>query len=289
MRQPFVLYHDFNNGELHIACFSDLHHQHPSHNAKLCDADFQEAADLGCRMLILGDLNDLILLKDPRFQMSSVRKRQKIVDAMFNDAVRHSTERLKPYADFIDMIALGNHETAVLQHRAADFVLSLIGELQHHRSDKLPRIVHGGYKGLFRVQFEQGRWRKSQVWYYDHGRGGGAPVTKGMININRIMRDWEADVYWLGHRCTSISDDQPARYLAKSNHYAVRRRLAFYTAGYEGEIKEEDYNEDGYTLDWAEEHHDTVPAEGYAVVRYELKTTEGDRKVKRKLERGYEI
>jgi hypothetical protein len=265
VRKPFVLHHDFKDSDTcRIACFSDLHIGHPRHQAELLAEDLKEAADLECHIMLLGDLNDLILHCDPRATPSQLGQE----DALLNTAVRETTEVLRPYVDLIDMICVGNHETAVLKHRSYDFVLAVIQELQGYRTRE-NRIYHGGYRGFFRIQFLRGHWRASQTWYYDHGRGGGAPVTKGMIDLSRIMKDWEADVYWMGHKHHSISDDDAElRRLNAQGNIEVRRRLGFFTAGYANAIVEYDYNVMGYVLDYAEERFLANTACGNAIVRY---------------------
>jgi len=35
--------------------------------------------------------------------------------------------------------------------------------------------------------------------YYNHGWGGGGPVTKGAIDYNRLAADVDADIYLMGH------------------------------------------------------------------------------------------
>ena len=297
MRKPFVLHHDFTESPvLRIGCFSDLHHEHPNHDRALHDEDFNEAANQNSRIMIIGDINDLIHPRDPRY--TAARDGRK-VDALVNAAVKSSVDRLKPYADYIDMIGVGNHETSLLKYHGIDFVSFLIGELQHHRSDNLPLIKHGGYRGFFRVQFSRGKWRASQVWYYDHGRGGSAPVTKGMIDLNRLMKDWAADVYWVGHKHNSISDDDAqCRHLSRSNKIVTQRRLAFYTAGYTSMLEEKDYDEDGYTLDYQEERFHGTCSQGNAIVSYThgmklSKSANGKRvnsdTVRRQLEKSIEV
>lgn len=266
MRQPFILYHDFKAGPCRIACFSDPHIGHPGHEATELAEDLAEAKEMKARIIILGDLNDLILQWDPRDSAARHSGRR---DAVLNRAIRDTVETFAPVVDLIDMIAVGNHETAVLKHRSYDFVLGVIQELQKYRKSE-QRIYHGGYRGFFRVQFNRGNFRRSQVWYYDHGRGGSAPVTKGMIDLARVMQDWDADVYWMGHKHKSISDDDAQRrYLTPDNKVGVRRRLAFFTAGYANGFVEHDYDEDGYILSYPEERFHGTSSSGNAIVRYE--------------------
>lgn len=297
MRQPFVLHHDFvKNPVMRLGCFSDLHHDHPAHDKQQCDRDFEEAANLDCRILINGDISDLIFSGDPRY---TAARDDGAVDAVINRALKESANRLTPYADHIDMIGVGNHEASLLKHRGVDFVGLLINELNHHRSKAHPPIYHGGYRGFFRVQFHRANWSGSQVWYYDHGRGGSSPVTKGMIDISRLMKDWSADVYWLGHKHNSISDDDAqCRHLNARNRIVTQRRLAFYTAGYASLLQSRDYDSDGFVLDYAEERFNGTSSQGNAIVSYthSLKSyisLKGSRtqtdSVRRRLEKSIEI
>jgi hypothetical protein len=111
---------------------------------------------------------------------------------------------LKPYADVIDVVGVGNHETASEKYHNVDPTQILVHQLQQLGSP----CAYGGYEGWYRVQF-RGHDRKYWSWSRrdHHGMGGAAPVTKGMIDFARFGLWVEgADCLWVGHKHNRFLD-----------------------------------------------------------------------------------
>lgn len=250
-----------------IACFTDLHIDAPDHDRDLLLRDLEKAKKLNARILIGSEIFSNILPKDLK-RYTRGRDRHNI-DAPINRAVKEAVDTLAPYVNLIDGIGIGNHDTAIIKYHGFDPALSVIERLMMKRDDNLPRIIHMGYTGMFQIVFENGHHRAKDIWWYHHGKGGGAPVTKGMIDINRICQSWFADVYWLGHKHTSISDNSLRMgYLNKEGTLETKQRVAFYTAGYKGKLEPAEYDKDGYILNWGEENFYGLEGQGNALVRY---------------------
>jgi hypothetical protein len=261
---------DYSKQRTHyLALFSDVHLEDDDCDRAAFKRDREEARRLGARMLFNGDLASLILPSDAKRFTSGKHSRQ--YDAIIDLTARDIAEELKEDADLIDVIGEGNHETAVLKYHHADLILQVIGKLSQYRSKSLPPIHHGGYKGFTRYLFHHGdncRVR-SYVVYRFHGTGGGAPVTKGMIDINRIRATYRADLYWIGHKHTSIDDTGLVEIgMNAAGDICSRRLKAVVTAGYKLPFQQRDYS-DGYILDYSDQQL-TAQASGHAIVQLSI-------------------
>jgi len=239
----------FDTTQQHVfqfAFFSDIHRDSATHDGEQFKYDIEEAVEKNCRIYIGGDLGELILPTD-RKRYSKGRDTIE-PDAALNMIQEMHFETLRPYVDYIDWIGWGNHEDSALKYNNYDVIRGVITLLNHERSKALAPIHHGGYKSYIRWRFSQGENRHTQTidMLHFHGKGGSAPVTKGMIDINRLRAHYVADVYWLGHKHTNISDPDSRVVLAQNDHIRQKQVIAFFTAGYQSPYKEEDYNKAGY-------------------------------------------
>jgi hypothetical protein len=233
--------------EFPFAFFSDIHIDSANHAGKQFAYDIQEAVDRQCRIYIGGDLGELILPGDHK----RYSKGRDIIepDAALNMIQEMYFDTLRPYVDFIDWIGWGNHEDSALKYNNYDVIRGVITLLNHERAKDLPPIHHGGYKSYIRWRFSHGENRNTKTIdvLHFHGKGGSSPVTKGMIDVNRLRAYYDADVYWLGHKHTNIADPDVKVTLAQNDQIRKKQCIAFFTAGYQEPFKQEDYNKHGYT------------------------------------------
>lgn len=202
------------NGTVHgFTLLSDLHIGAAHVDYSIIRRELATAGERGDRILVNGDVFDLILTGDKkRFTGDVLHPRLQGRQDLVNAAVEMAVELLSPYAPQIDMIGLGNHETAVSKYHSVDVLSILIHELQKTIPRRTKHTIHyGGYTGFIDYR---SRWAGPQqtkerhgiansqrlVIYYHHGAGGSAPVTKGMIDFNRRDTFIDADVLWLGHK-----------------------------------------------------------------------------------------
>jgi len=173
--------------------------------------DMEDAREHGARILMPGDIFDLILPKDHRRYMASVLIPQiRDRDDQINSLVQHGIQLMKPYADLIDMIGMGNHEYSILKYHSVDVTRLLLDGLNEHlrQSGSEHRIAHGGYCGYVQytdvVAGYDASVRNQKVCMFDvlyhHGGGSESPVTKGMIDISRKRVNWVYDLFIFGHK-----------------------------------------------------------------------------------------
>lgn len=199
--------------EFGLTLMSDLHVGAAHVDYRLIKEELARAADLEDRVLINGDVFDMVLTKDvKRFTPDVLHPRLQGRRNIVNEAIEWASELLSPVAHLIDMVGCGNHETKIEQFHNFDPIAALVHELQKaaRKKDREHRVHHGGYTGFvdYRLRWANAagkapdRKAKGRRWvlYYHHGSGQGAPVTRGLIDFNRRDTFVHADAIWLGHK-----------------------------------------------------------------------------------------
>jgi hypothetical protein len=232
---------------------SDLHFGAAWCDRALIRSDLQWARKHNARIRIAGDVWDLILPKDrKRFVPSCLDPELRGKDNILNAALDLACRELGPYADLIEMIGCGNHETAITKHHGADMVALLIDRL----STPKHQIHHGGYTGAIVQHFRRkdGGGCRWVVWYH-HGKGGAAPVSKGMIDFNRFstyVRD--ADVLWCGHKHHRwVEDTSELRVPLTGNDFEIYPRKHIMTGAYDRGNHPQHDDDGNYVSDFATE------------------------------------
>jgi len=189
---------------------SDHHIGSANTDYKLIEAEIKAALGHGDRILLNGDLLDLVLVKDhKRFDPDALHPRLRGRRNIVNEAIAWAVELLSPAAHLIDMIGVGNHETFIERFHNFDPTQVIVYELEKLARKKVHNhVIHyGGYTGFvdYRMRFSRVTERTSAggarwVIYYHHGSGSAAPVTKGMIDFNRKDTWVDADLIWMGHK-----------------------------------------------------------------------------------------
>jgi hypothetical protein len=194
---------------LSIMLTSDVHF-----DSVVCDLDLftkhlRIAEQTQSPVLIAGDLLDAMQGKwDPRRQPEDL-KHEYAVSAYYDAIVMDCARFLAKFDIPLYILALGNHETGVLRHSNTD----LLGNVAYQL-----RVEHGkqaeamGYWGYLRVMFKykHGSAGASKLLYWHHGVSSGAPVTKGMIQVNRQGVYLQAPDFVLnGHNHQSYSTPVP--------------------------------------------------------------------------------
>lgn len=186
-----------------LTLLSDLHIGAPNINYRLIEKELKDARRRNDRILINGDVFDGILHSDAkRFSPDCIHPRLHGRRDVLNSAIEWAVDLLQPYADLIDVIGIGNHETALEKHHSIDPVRVLCYDLTR----KLARpcqdhVIHyGGYKGFVDYRLGGLRW----VLYYYHGKGHGqANSTKDFENESLQVENVGA--IWLGHKHQSLA------------------------------------------------------------------------------------
>lgn len=191
----------------YIYCISDVHFGNALCDETKFKSDLEEAKKLNADIFIIGDFFDAIYSGDPRYKSSVLASWLWGTDTPLNKAIHEAETLLKPYAGNIRLISLGNHEHTIIKYHVNDPISTLINNLN---IDLPPdqHIRHGGYIGFFQYvtrTSEKGQTNTFDIMYY-HGKGGSAPVTKGMIDFNRMAASFNYDALLMGHNHFRMGD-----------------------------------------------------------------------------------
>lgn len=185
------------NWEQWVLLTADRHLDNPHCKRAMVKRHLDQAVERGAFNIDLGDSFCAMQGKtDPRHQKGSVGEGQGVND-YFGTLLRQHFEFFKPYVSVLAVAGLGNHETKIIKHSEIDLTRALVDRLRDNGS----KVVRGGYRGWVRCMFESDNGaRYSRTIYYDHGSGGGGPVTKGVIQTNRrAAMLCDADIVASGH------------------------------------------------------------------------------------------
>jgi hypothetical protein len=218
---------------------SDLHYGHPAVDKRRIRADLDAARRLGARVLVNGDVFDGINKRDKRYALSQQDAALQGRDDMARAAVELAYRELEHYADIIDVIGVGNHEEAWLRQCSTDLVGLLIDRLNTglEKQGSEHRIRHGGIQGYIRTRFtfERPGGKGNSVSHdllYQHGAGGDAPVTKGSIDANRRLVNFDYDALTFGHKHNKTQGEDTFLYLSPNGRIRQRERIYLQTGSY---------------------------------------------------------
>lgn len=184
-----------SKAEAWLLWMSDEHWDHPKCKLDLLKAHHDEAVERGALIIKVGDTFCAMQGRgDPRGDKESVRSEHWGGDYL-DRLVKTAANWYAPWKDNIAVIGLGNHETSVYKHHETCLVERLTQSLQ----DKGGIARKGGYCGWIRAMMSRFQQRFSHRAFYHHGFGGGGPVTKGLIDFNRIAEWVDADSIISGH------------------------------------------------------------------------------------------
>ncbi len=169
-----------------IAILSDLHWDNPDCDRDLLKKDLDYCVENDIPVLLNGDTFCLMQGKyDPRSSKNKIRPEH--AKANYLDAVvETAVEWFTPYAEIITLIGYGNHETSILRRQETDVIQRFVSMLNYNAKPTQPVYV-GGYGGSLSIYHKKGSSSKCYNIHYFHGSGGGGIVTRGSINITRML------------------------------------------------------------------------------------------------------
>ena len=179
---------------------SDLHWDNPKCDRETLKRHLDYAVSQEAVIAVNGDFLCVMQgLADPRKSKKDIRpehNKANYFDAIIEDAV----DWFAPYANHLQFIGYGNHETNILKRQETDLLRRFVDLFNYTHKPSKP-IWLGGYGGWLTVQFHVTKTiRKSYAIHYYHGSGGGGIVTKGVIqNQRRDAMTEGADCVWMGH------------------------------------------------------------------------------------------
>lgn len=185
--------------EQYVLLTGDRHHDnvHTDHGLEKRHLDL--AVERDAPIIDVGDLFCAMQGKyDPRKNANALRPEHR--GENYFDALLDTAEQFySPYARQFAVIGMGNHETAILKRQQINLTYNLTRRLRRHNDNAAPFM--GGYGGWVVFRFDQGgRKVQSLRLKYFHGSGGGGPVTRGVIQSNRMAVNYpDANIIVSGH------------------------------------------------------------------------------------------
>lgn len=178
---------------------TDVHHDNPKCRQDLEKKHLEQAKERNAIVIDNGDLFCAMQGKyDKRSNKDSLRPEHqtgKYLDALVNTAA----DFYGPYAHLFAVLGKGNHETAICGRHETDLTDRLAASLRERTKCN---VLSGGYGGWVKFVFKFGKsqFRASKLLYHYHGTGGGGPVTRGVIQTNRMaVFNPDPDIIFTGH------------------------------------------------------------------------------------------
>jgi hypothetical protein len=168
---------------------ADRHWDNPHSNWKLQQQHLREAEARNAGVIDLGDFFCCMQGKyDNRSCKSDVRPEHN-TSTYLDDIIKTATEFFTPWANRIIVIAKGNHETAIQKRHETDMTQRICDSLSMVPGAKVHNGLFSGWVVFKFRRSNTGNKRLSGTQtvnlHYDHGYGGGGPVTRGVIQTNR--------------------------------------------------------------------------------------------------------
>jgi predicted phosphodiesterase len=186
---------DSRDHEVKLLVISDAHWDNPDCNRDLLSLHMQQAVEMDAPIIHCGDWFCMMQGKyDPRSNKSKVLPEHQN-DKYIASLISTAAEWLKPYSKHLVLLGQGNHETSVAKRLEFCVLEALTERIQSQGG--ITRV--GGYSGFIKLGIQRAQQRHSKRLWYDHGFGGGGPVTMGKIDFNRYMSRVDADIIVAGH------------------------------------------------------------------------------------------
>lgn len=222
-----------------LGLFSDIHWDSPDCDRESLTQHLNYCILDGRYILINGDFFDAIMLKDNK---RAVPHNTEHRDNQLNVKLEEAAHFLTPYKENILFMGRGNHESSILKYNGLDLLQMLTALLNAGEKHK---VLYGNYANFIRLNWVKPN--NKSVLHYDifahHGAGGSAPVTKGMIDFNRLANGVNADLIWIGHKHQSIVDySTPVMFVDQNGQVILKNRQCIQTPSYQ-KGRTIDYNE----------------------------------------------
>lgn len=179
---------------------SDRHWDSKHTDRSLQRKHLEQAVERDALILDLGDLFDAMQgrwdKRGGKSELDDLFAGSDYFDLLLDGA----EEFFRPFAEQFLLLGTGNHETSILRHHEINLTWQLGRRL---RAASKSHIHLGKYSGYVRFQFKSPgarTYRNPILFYYHHGSGGAAEVTRGVIKTNRrAVYLPDADVVVSGH------------------------------------------------------------------------------------------
>tara|TARA_S200002703_G_scaffold136487_1_gene125843 strand:+ start:1848 stop:2711 length:864 start_codon:yes stop_codon:yes gene_type:complete len=216
---------------------SDRHHDNAHTNWDLEKKHLDEAVARKAGILDFGDLFCAMQGKwDKRADTAQCRPEHK--EGRYLDSlVETAAEFYEEYAQNWLFLSSGNHETSILKRHETDLTERLAEQMGRSKNGN---PIVGAYCGYIRFRAgreDQNSTQGSLVLYYHHGYGGGGPVTRGVIQTNRMSVYLpDPDIVVSGHTHDSWVVPVARSRLARSGKTYIDRQTHIRIPGYKDEF-----------------------------------------------------
>lgn len=215
---------------------SDAHHDNAHADWAMEARHLQLAKERNAPVIDGGDLFCAMQGKyDKRADRSQLRPELR-EGPYLDQLVRHAADFYEPYASQVALMGRGNHETAMDKRHETDLTERLVTTLNERTGS---RIHAGAYAGYVRFHFkanDTGRNSCSAVMFRHHGYGGGGPVTKDVIQTNRMAATQpDANIVWSGHTHDQWVVEHERARITESGRIFTDTQTFIKTAGYKEE------------------------------------------------------
>lgn len=164
-RQRFLIRSDAHHDNQHCDQVQERKHLE---QAKACGAGIFDFGDLFCAMQGKWDR---------RADQDQLREELRGNDYL-NRLVEYAAPFYEPYKDNFVLLTPGNHETGVVKRHGYNLTQALCDRLGCRM---------GTYASWIGFRFTINKTKRQTLWMYaHHGYGGGGPVTRGVIQTNRM-------------------------------------------------------------------------------------------------------
>ncbi len=181
----------------YLLCRSDAHHDNIHCRQDLELKHLKLALKRDAAILDIGDLHCAMQGKyDKRSNKLAIRPENMTGDYL-DSLVNCAADFYEPFAKNWLAFGYGNHETAIMGHHETDLTKRLSDKLGDRTGHFAPVL---GYTGWVKFQFHFQGQTESKLLWFNHGYGGGGPVSQDMIQAAR-QRDYitAADLMLSGH------------------------------------------------------------------------------------------
>jgi len=178
-----------------VICFtSDRHHDSMFSLSDLELKHLEMAKEKNAIILDFGDLFDAMQTKnDPRANYALLKDKYKCA-AYLDELVNMAIKRYKPYAENFAMLALGNHESTILDKIGTNLSARLAQGLGEH----VQAMPYAGWVTI-KARTSNHHLHKINI-YYNHGSSNGGLMSFGTLDVRRMSSYLQdADIVIQGH------------------------------------------------------------------------------------------
>jgi UDP-2,3-diacylglucosamine pyrophosphatase LpxH len=217
---------DFNyQNKCTFRFLSDLHLDSPYTDLKKVKALLEDAKQKGYKVIIIGDLLDVMGGKYDKRTIKGDLRPEHNVDNYINKVCEDAADFLSPYLDTIALITAGNHEKEI-DKRMECYLLEFIDLYIHKKTGRSINWTKD-YAGYIRLHGKRKNSRESipTTIFYCHGKDGNAVMTFGVLNVKRNASMIDADILISGHVHKNFSVPLNRLYLSNKGVVKVKEQL----------------------------------------------------------------